>query len=303
MIISKRSLEKYFLLVDETRTNSLIRQLDIKFKIDIVVKITFSRICYSLSQLTDNNPYQNRLVEASSKYLKLKAIAGLQADSTNLKFAESLATMAAEILPYNRESALNILSLFRELAQKGIYDPPQLEFGRMFDIYLASYPQLIKMIGQSAVKNKNSDFLFRCLEEVGFLGCTAIKANHYDVAIECLQTLVQLGREAKGNNIKCFWRHCMLETIDHAEERIWWMLSWVPHLERKERDRWAESFSTAYSRLTGFKVEIQEVLIEERIGFQFNRTDEKYVERFSKDQFVREIDYSDYSDLKEFKLY
>jgi hypothetical protein len=95
----------------------------------------------------------------------------------------------------------------------------------------------------------------------------------------------------------------MLETIDHADERIWWMLSWVTHLDEKSQKQWVETFQTAYSRLRGFKREIEIAEENGNKGFRFKDSEEPYKESFSKDNYFKTVDYSDFNEIKEFKLY
>lgn len=298
------TIEGYLTLVDKVINHKITNKSDFKFKIQKLVNNSFEKLAVSISEHPNNKNLQNRFLEKVSIYIKEKALDNEQTKEVYLNIIATLTDFSKKILEVgNRDGALFIVSLNRQLAHKGIYDPPKDEENRFFELHLPSFPSQIKVIGQKAVELKNSDFLYRCLEELGYLGCSAIKSNHYQVGIECLQSLVQLGREARANNVKCFWRHCMLETIDHADERIWWMLSWVTHLDEKSQKQWVETFQTAYSRLRGFKREIEVAEENGKKGFRFKDTDEPYKESFSKDKYYRTVDYSDFNEIKEFKLY
>lgn len=298
------TVETYLALVDKIISHNEVINSDFRFKINKLISNSFDRLTISISEQTNNKNFQNRFLEKVGVYLKEKALKYQQTDEIYINMANSLNNFAIKILETgNRNGSLFVVSLYRQLAQKGIYDPPTKQNNRFFELHLPIYPALIKIIGQKAIELKNSDLLYRCLEELGFLGCSAIKNNHYEVGIECLQSLVQLGREARANNIKCFWRHCMLETIDHADERIWWMLTWVSKLDEKSQKSWIESFETTYSRLRGFKREIKIIEKDEKKVFQFNDLNEPYKESFSQDNYHRTVDYSDFKEIKEFKLY
>lgn len=297
-------LDSFLVLINTIVNHELIVKSDFKFKINKLVNNSFEKVATLISEHPNNKNFQNTFLEKVIVFLKEKALKKEQTKEVYLNMVGSLTIFAKKILETdNRDGALFVVSLNRQLAQKGIYEPPTDEESRFFELHLPAFPAQIKAVGQKAVELKNSDFLYRCLEELGYLGCSAIKSNHYDVGIECLQSLVQLGREARANNVKCFWRHCMLETVDHAEERISWMLSWVKHLDEKSQKQWIESFQTAYSRLRGFKCEVEIVHENGKIGFIFNDTEVPYKESFSKDIYYRTVDYSDFNEIKEFKLY
>jgi hypothetical protein len=298
------TIEGYLSLVDKVLNHEITLKTDLKFKIQRLVSYSFEKLTTSISEHPNNKNIQNRFLEKVSTFLKEKALLKLQTEEVYLNMIGTLTDFAIKILDIgNRDGSLFIMSLNRQLAQKGIYDPPKDEERRFFELSLSFFPNQIKLIGQKAVKLKNSDLLYRSLEELGYLGCSAIKNDHHEVGIECLQSLVQLGREARANNVKCFWTHCMLETIDHAEERIWWMLSWVSHLEEKSINLWLESFESAYSRLRGYKREIKIVDKNGKKVFNFIDSDEPHKESFSKDTYYRTVDYSDFLEIKEFKLY
>jgi hypothetical protein len=302
--IFKTAIKSFILLIDKVLSNEIITDADVKFKIHKLVNNSFERFVFSIGERSKNKTLQNIFLENISIYLKRQALIHKQTIEININFVVSLSSFAIKILDQgNRDGALYIVSLNRQLAQKGIYDPPNKHENRFFELQLPTYPIQIKVIGQKAVEMKNSDFLYRCLEELGYLGCTAIKHDDYHVGIECLQSLVQLGREARANNVRCFWTHCMLETIDHADQRIWWMLSWVPQMDEKEQNRWIESFESAYSRLLGFRRKIIRKEINNKIGFEFIDSEEPYIERYTEEHYQKEVDYSDFNEVKEFRLY
>lgn len=302
--IFEQILDSFLNLINTTVNHELTDKSDVKFKIHKLVNNSFEKVAVIISEQPNSKNQQNSFLEKVGIFLKEKALNNEQTKEVYLNMIDSLTNFAKKILEKdNSDGALFVVSLNRQLAQKGIYEPPKDEENRFFELHLPTFPAQIKIVGQKAVELKNSDFLYRCLEELGYLGCSAIKRNHYHVGIECLQSLVQLGREARANNVKCFWRHCMLETVDHAEERIWWMLSWVTHLDEKSQEQWVDTFQTAYSRLRGYKREVQIASKDGKKGFSFKDTEEPHKESFSKENYYRTVDYSDFKEIKEFKLY
>ncbi|KUJ54814.1 hypothetical protein AR686_14605 [Chryseobacterium aquaticum subsp. greenlandense] len=298
------TIDGYLVFINKILNHKICLESEFKFKIQKLVKNSFEKVAILISEYPNNKNLQNTFIEKVGVYLKGKALENKQTEEVYLNIVSSLTTFAKKMLDVdNSDGALFIVSLNRQLAQKGIYDLSNNEEDKFFEINLSIFPSEIKVIGQKAVELKNSDFLYRCLEELGYLGCTAIKNNNYHISIQCLQSLVQLGREARANNVKCFWSHCMLETIDHAEERIWWMLSWINHLDLKSQQQWVETFQTAYSRLRGFKREIEIVNDNGKSLFRFKDIDEPYKESFSNGEYYRTVDYSDFKEIKEFKLY
>lgn len=295
----------HFLMLSDAclHSNTKEESRDFKFKVQKLITDSFETCVNSILKLSESLPVQNLLVYKVGDYIKSKALDNLQVREPSIGMSSTLTNFAKNMINKNDDASLYIISTFRQLAQKGIYDPPTGEDLNLFKNYLAIFPDLIKKIGQEAINKKASDFLFRCLEELGYLGCTAIKNNHYPVGIECLQAIVQLGREARNANIKCFWTRCALDAIDHAEERLTWMLTWVPSLEEKERNDWAESFSTAYSRLSGYKTEIFFVDKDSKIGYGIEKTSAPHIEGFMTEGYHKQINFSDFAEIKESKLY
>lgn len=304
-ITYEQTIDQFFRLTDLCLQDERVDyQIGFRFSINKLISDNFEIIVNIVITNTKSLPLQSLLIYKTGDFLKRKALSSLQTSAPFNDLAASLVGYAKTQLAQNRDAAIYITSLYRQLAQKGIYHP--LKEGTeptMFKFHLIAYPNYIKTLGQQAIKENNSDYLFRCLEELGFLGCSAVKNNHYQVIIECLQGIVQLGREAKAGHIKCFWRHCALEAIDHADERLHWMLSWLPRLPEKDRDLLAESFSTAFSRIHGTKHNITFQPTDGKVTIVFSDTKEPHIEGYAQERYYRKVDYSDISETKEFKLY
>lgn len=296
-------LDKFLKVIDIFLADERLKKRPLLFSVQKLIKNSFESLTHSTLNLTKSDIIHNRFLLKISIYLKGKALTHLQIQEPFVGMTSSLTEFAKEVSQKrNFEGVILVLSLFRELAQKGIYDSPQ-ENSRMFENHLGVFPQQIKLIGQEAVKLNDSNILYRCLEELGYLGCSAIKNNQYHVGIECLDSLVQLGREVRASKMKCFWTRCSLEPIDHADERIWWMLSWVWRLEKGKQARWINSFETAYSRLRGYKRGIELIVENDEPTFKFNDSKEPHIESFLQERYSGEMNYSNFDNIKELKLY
>jgi hypothetical protein len=299
----EQAVRSFFTLTDRCIAEETVDyKSGFRFSVNTQIKETFEII---LGQVvaTNNTPLTCYLIYATGDIVKEKSFQQLQTRAPFDDFVQELVSYAKTAMDINRDGVVYISSLCRQLAQKGIYEPEIGDEAMFFKNHLTGFAHMIKAIGQEAVKQKNSDILFRCLEDLGFLGCTAVKQNHFHLIIECLQGLVQLGREAEANEVKCFWRHCALDVVDHAEQRIDWMVTWLPGLPEKDRKMLAESFSTAYSRLHGIKWTISYEQMGDKLGIRYIKSEDKHVESYADGKFYKTVDYSNKQEIKEFKLY
>ncbi len=302
-IIFEEAINNFFILTDLCVKNEITDyNSGFRFSVNKQVTDTFEII---LGQVvaTKNVPMISGLVYKTGDFVKEKAIDKLQTTSPYDELVGILVHYAKMAMASNRDCVVYIGSLCRELAQKGVYEPEMGERKAFFSIHLTNFALYLTKIGQEAIYVKDSDILYRCIEDLGFLGCTAVKNNHYHLTIECLQGLVQLGREARAAEVKCFWRHCALDMTDHVDERIEWMVTWLPQVPEVDRKSLCETFSTAYSRLYGKKIEVEMRYINGVLGVAFIKSENKHIESFSKGKYHQTVDYSNYKEIKEFKLY
>jgi hypothetical protein len=298
------SINQFFKLIDVClKHESVDYDSSFRFSVNKLISDNFELMFSIVIKETKSTPIQSLLVHKTGDFLKLKALENLQTTQPFSDLAGTLVTYATSNLEKNSDASVFIISLFRQLAQKGIYSPPNDEEKSFFKHRLIMYPNYIKILGQEAIKKNSSDYLFRCLEDLGFLGCTAVKNNHYQVIIQCLQSIVQLGREARAANIKCFWTHCALEAADHAHERMQWMVTWLPGLDEKDRELLISPFEIAFSRMGGKKVKIAYQQVGEKLGVAYAHTDEPHIEGYAAEGFYRKVDYTDNSEIKEFKIF
>jgi len=211
----------------------------------------------------------------------------------------------------NRSLILAPIVVARQITQKGVDEPPTTDkpIGEkpieelMFRHQLPQLTNVIKTIGHKAIEQKDTDILYRCLDAFGWLGCSAIKTDNQEVGKVCLRALCQLGRESRAAKLECFYSKCALEPWQHAEQRIGWILTWLPKLAEEVQKNWMRSIVEAYSRLHGFDVTIK---IEQRndkpfFGIEISKT--PHTCGYSDLDGNRTVDYSGVNFLKDLELY
>jgi hypothetical protein len=164
----------------------------------------------------------------------------------------------------------------------------------VIDTYdLAAYASAVQDVGDVAIDAEDANTLWQCLETLGWIGCSAVRADSSEIAHRAAGGLVQLGRLARHAQLECHWNRCALTPYQHAVERLQWLLSWIPRTENP--DRWLDLFDQAFSRLIGRRYEF------EYSGEKITHTvgEEAWVEGFSADGGSRRLDYSDHAMLKQ----
>lgn len=171
---------------------------------------------------------------------------------------------------------------------------------------LAGFPRMMQHLAETAIERKDSNFLYRCLEAIGWLGCSAIKKNMHPLTEQCLASLVQLARIARAKKLECFWTRCAITPPEHAMERVGWILSWTTKLDEKKRNSWVRTIQEAYSRYHGKECELSYAPDSEtpdKLRPKLIITEKPFIISFLADGGSRDLDYSDETMLKEFQLY
>ncbi|GEM_PF-6097897 len=205
------------------------------------------------------------------------------------------------------EASLVPVAVGRQGAEKGlrlIRESDDID-DRMFEHQLQGYVRHIQSMGHYAVERKDSDFLYRCFDALGWLGCSSVKVDCHDVGAACLGSIVQLGRESRAAAMDCFWDRCALLPIDHAKERIDWIATWVPKVKPEGRNWWLDSLAEAYSRILGkvTKVEMDQTDGTDGSRVSLTITKEPHTLSYASSGGVGEIDYSDPQQLKQMNLW
>jgi hypothetical protein len=172
--------------------------------------------------------------------------------------------------------------------------------------HLGRLAQMMKPLGTCAIEiggEDGSKYLYHVLGAFGWLGCSAMKMRHNEVVTVCVRALAQLGREARARKLECHWDRCALEPHQHAEESIDWILTWLMRLPHDERGRWLGIFAQGYSRLLGSVVNIEIVDSGEKRNFEKKISSTAHKETFASYNGVRELDYCNFSMLKDFELH
>ena len=197
--------------------------------------------------------------------------------------------------------AMRTLIVARECAEKGIsMTPPDEDI--LFDHGLTLYSSVMHQLAEAALDKKDSEFLYRCMETLGFLGCSAVKADKRELGVACVQALVQISRKSRHLKLECFWTRCGMLPWQHARERIQWMLTWVARLPAGQRDSWIEVFSEAYSRIEGYTRLIVLTTKDDKPFFRIDQSDKPHKITYM-DEATVTYDYSDESMLRELQLY
>jgi len=80
---------------------------------------------------------------------------------------------------------MRALVIARECANKGLEKSPAAE-PMLFFSALVRYPLLAQSLAECAMDQKNTDFLYRCMDMLGYLGCAAVKANKLELGRQCV---------------------------------------------------------------------------------------------------------------------
>lgn len=254
--------------------------------------------------------FHQKFLDVCSLYLARYASEGLQASANSITTLVAMRKIASSCLVLGHSDiAIIHLVVSRQIVQKGIDRPPEFKNDNngidkiMFNQTLSQLPYMTVELGSKAIELSNSDFLYRCFDSYGWLGCSAIKQNKIEVGRTCLRALAQLGREAKATKLECFWDRCALSPTDHAKERIWWILSWLHHLQEQYQKEWLESIEEAYSRINGHKTTVECHSNGDKPEYSIKVSGDPHIVTYMTGSAFREIDYSDEKQLKDLNLY
>jgi hypothetical protein len=254
--------------------------------------------------------FANRLQGRLAEVVRNRAQREAQTSNAALTALYHMQVVSEHLLQQRiHRGPIQAVVIARQAAQKGLDRAGDAAEALLFRHSLASYADTIKALGQEAVRQKNSDFLYRCLDALGWLGCAAVQKEHRPVTIACLEGLAQLGRESKAAGLKCFWHKCALNPEDHAWERLDWIASWVAASTGIPADSDKDAFALrpleeAYSRLRGKACRLS--IRRDREGgphVVIEKTNEPHRITFQRNGFSRTIDYSDPNELQEHVIY
>lgn len=172
----------------------------------------------------------------------------------------------------NQSSAIIPVIILRQFATKNLRKI-SIPIENVDDIYinhgLTNCVSFIKKLGEKAIENGKTEFLYRCLDALGWLGCAAARNDERNVGNSCANAIVQLGRISRAKKVECFWERCALAPCDHAFERLEWILSWTVNLpELSRKSNWERTLSEAFSRLVGKVISVRYLMDDGKIKAQ-----------------------------------
>ena len=275
------------------------------------VNNTISRVVAEVVENDKSGAFLSKALDILSLYMVSLASASHQTSDKAFFALSLMETLGKKCLESGQyESAIIPVVIARQLVQKGMLSPPDFGSGEnaqthsfVFKHGLSLIPDVIKDMGRVGVTVKDSNYVYRCLDALGWLGCSAIKANRIDVVRTCLRGIAQLGRESRAAELQCFWDRCALQPADHARERIEWIISWLDKVKDVEREACIRSLEEALSRLQGTKTDLAIVESDGKLKITINDSDKPYVVRYSRERVTRQVDYSDPKELKDLVLY
>lgn len=277
----------------------------IKKILDEEVTLLLGRICSDAIKSDDSCSFSRVIINQVSERLVAMASEFRQSDGYSFCLLSIVNMTASKAYGRGVSSiGLSAISLTRSIVNKGLDKHGTSDID--YSLYRHALPQLtypIRALASQAIKNNDSEFLYRCLDAYGWLGCAAAKKLSYEVTKECLRSLAQLGREARASNLECFWTRCSISPWGHAEERIGWIFSWIAKIDETERDIWMSATAEAYRRLLGHKVELNVERKGDKLDLKIIKKDDKHIVHYSDHGHQRSIDYSDFSFLKDMEMY
>jgi len=276
------------------------------------VQQALRRMWITVRECEKSGTFARKFQDLLARYVITKADASNQCTDETYFALGLMTSIALRALEDGaRDLVLAPLVVARQIIQKGVDQPltsnkPIQDAPIEVLMFKHELPQLgntIKTLGHAAVEEMDTDILYRCFDAFGWLGCSAMKQDNHEVGKACLRGLSQLARESRAAKLECFYSRCALEPWQHAEERIGWILTWLPKLPTEAHKKWMRSIEEAYSRLHGFEVTVK---IEQRDGkpfFGIGVSKTPYTSGYSGWQGNRTVDYSDINFLKDLELY
>lgn len=117
-----------------------------------------------------------------------------------------------------------MLAALRQVNELALREQPEV----MLEHRLAGYTSRVIGLGETAIELSDSEALYRCLETLAWIGCSAVRYDGTETGRRTAEALVQLGRRARAEDIDCFWDRCARTPYDHTVEHLSWMVSWIP---------------------------------------------------------------------------
>lgn len=291
-----------------------IRRSKLPSEVTTIVKTQLDKIALAAESSDPTGDLSQRFLDACAEYLGHKSEAASPLASPCLFVANMMVNSGIRWIGKGRSPiALPPLVVIRLLCEKGISSLAKRPSGanrdddEMESLFwywnISTLAAMMKPLGTASVQSGDSNFLYRAFDAYGWLGCSAVKANEFDLAGVCVRALAQLGREARAKKMECHWDSCAVRPDDHAGERILWIVSWVVKADEATQERFlgicSQGISRLHGRVTKFHIRCEggqhKIVTEE--------SEDSHIEGFSSEAGERSLDYSDHEMLKDFELH
>ena len=272
----------------------------------------FHRVTLALQRDKGTVSFARVAIDTLAEYVVNKTKSRKQTSDHTFAALNLMKTLAKHCYESGSSHEMRIpVIVARLIVQKGLDDPPPKVAGQdvpadaiLFNHSLAGLTHVIKRAGNYAIAQSDTELLYRCFEAFGWLGCSAVKHLNVTVGTACLRALSQLGREVRAKGLECFWSSCPLRPEDHAFEQIQHITTWLSPMTDEQRPRWTGLIEAALSRLSGKETEI---ILERRADgkhwININTSEKDHVEGFMMNAGSREVNYADFTFLKDLELH
>src|SRR6185437_14548390 len=164
--------------------------------------------------------------EALVFHLRNEAAQFRQTDEFARIVTSTLSLLAVETYKRGwRTTPMRTLMVVRECVTMGMKRSSEDDKSMSFFYELIRFPHVVDTLAATALEKSYTEFLYRCLDTLGWMGCAAVKADRKDVGLACAQSLIQVARKSRFKKLECFWSRCGMLPWQHARKRIEWMLS------------------------------------------------------------------------------
>ena len=244
-------------------------------------------------------PIAEGFVEACAEYVRESFYRGeIDSDLAHAVAGQGVALLHRLMrVERNGPSFISMLAALRQVNELILRQQPEV----MLEHRLARYVSRVIGLGESAIELSDSEALYRCMETLAWIGCSAVRYNGTETGRRTAEAIVQLGRRARAANIDCFWERCARTPFDHAVEHLSWMVSWIPRSTNGKG--WLGVLGRAASRLRGVEMALDLDETTDPPTVTVVRSDTPYRESVDDHGVRRTYDYSDPTMVDEFKLH
>lgn len=288
--------------IDEKRKKENLHCFDIINEYAISNFLSITHIC----KKEDRQVFAERFLNITAAYIYRLDDSKYESQEYAMHILHAMAEVAKELLGKGNSKVAQIpIIVARQWVTRSLKGSTEGPDARDFlkPYSLANCTNIIKKLGEEAITLGDTEFLYRCLDALGWLGCSTARSNESVVGKACASALVQLGRISRAKGLQCFWTHCALSPTDHALERLNWIVSWTVSQKEQNRNSWADFLSEAISRLQGKETKIRYVEQENKWKCEIINSDVPHIVTINDNGRVCSIDYSDINELKEYELY